>query len=343
MEMNTSRKLIIALAILLGGTIVFVTQGPQPETIVQNLPRPQAMQEAGTQETQPATDEEIKEGTGFTAEQSLATYFKNRYGDRIKKASAQILMLDEMKVLLHKRYPDAWKEKLREIIKLAFPDMATELLARFDAVQQYEDWQLSNNSSKDIDPKDKRRSEWDKRIELFGEEAAHQIWEDQYKGEQMEARLNTIAESQRSFGDKTQDYVSALKDVYGSDAFERVEPMDRMGNFYMLKSVQQDLASMPRDQRTAELRNFRKAIGLDDESIERLEALDQQRDQNHDLGMSYMTQRKALESQLSGAELLEEAYKLQKKVFGEAQAEFIHNEEQSGYYRFKEPQIIGVN
>ena len=56
-----------------------------------------------------------------------------------------------------------------------------------------------------------------------------------------------------------------------------------------------------------------------------------------------MTQRAALEKQYQGQTLQLQLNALQNKLFGEGEAQLLRNEEASGYYRYKERQVIGVN
>jgi len=88
---------------------------------------------------------------------------------------------------------------------------------------------------------------------------------------------------------------------------------------------------------------LRTALGLKEDAIQRLEALDDKRAERFSAGEQYMTQRVALEKQLTGQSLELQVQALQNRLFGADEAQFIRNEEASGYFRYKEKQIIGVN
>lgn len=116
-----------------------------------------------------------------------------------------------------------------------------------------------------------------------------------------------------------------------------------MEHFLRLGSVQDELHRLAPDQQKQALRQLRSSMGLKEEALQRLEVLDEQRAQRATAGGDYMAQRAALAKQFQGEALQVQVNALQNRLFGEEEARFIRNEESSGYFRYKDRQVIGVN
>ena len=71
--------------------------------------------------------------------------------------------------------------------------------------------------------------------------------------------------------------------------------------------------------------------------------LDAERAQRAAAGASYMQERAALAKQYEGDALQLQIQGLQIRKFGSEEAQYIRNEEETGYYRYQERQQIGVN
>ncbi len=97
------------------------------------------------------------------------------------------------------------------------------------------------------------------------------------------------------------------------------------------------------EQQKQSLRQLRMTLGLKEDALQRLETLDDKRAERFSTGEQYETQRAALEKQLTGQSLELQKQALQNRLFGAEEAQFIRNEEASGYFRYKEKQVIGVN
>jgi len=115
-----------------------------------------------------------------------------------------------------------------------------------------------------------------------------------------------------------------------------------LDRFVGLNSVQADLAAMTPSQRTEALREVRVQSGMDEDALERWDALDAQRDERAAMGTNYMRERAALESQYSGEALSQKIAELRVRTFG-AEAESVANEEAGGYFRFETARTFGVN
>lgn len=273
----------------------------------------------------------------------MAGYFRQQFGARIQNPYWQLKMLESLMLMLKQKYPDTWEEKLREILLLAFPELAEALLKKLTALNEYGEWLNSLKGNMTFaDQAERRRAMWDKRVALFGDEA-YVIWEAQFKDEQFSDRLAVIEQSSQGFAEKSQQYITSMKDVFGANALQGGHSTQKMGRFLELPSIQADLALMSTSQRREELQSFRKAIGLDEAALTRWDALDNERDQVRVAGDRYMQQRAQLEQQYQGEALTQKLTQMQDQLFGPTEAKYIRNEELSGYYRFTHAQKYGFN
>lgn len=275
----------------------------------------------------------------------IKTQLMSRFGTRLESPFWRVKMLRDVKLFFQKQYPDNWEEEYFAFLRFAFPEKADELIARHHAIDEYEQWVSNLKATGQFSSQEERRQAlWDKRLALFGDDA-YVIWEAEFKAEQFNEKLVELAQSVGSYEEKQQQYVDSLKSVFGADAVSAESPNkdQKMIQFLALENVQQDLHSMSREQQTAALRSLRTQMGLDEEALTRWDTLDAQRADQRSKGDLYTAQRQTLSSTYSGAELDAKLDALRRDLFGEADADFIRKEELSGYYRFAEPQQIGIN
>ena len=225
-----------------------------------------------------------------------------------------------------------------------FPESYEKLLTAFAAFTSYNDWQGQLGSMVFNSKEERQRAIWDKRIQLFGDDAKI-IWQSQLRQEQVDAALQKIDTSSLPLSTKVDNYVQTLVNVYGESAKipEKSHPVQVMGNFLQLKSVQDQLHSLTPEQQKQELTHLRAAIGLDKAALSRWDELDEKRAKRATAGTNYMKERAKLAKQYQGENLELQIQNLQNRVFGEEEAVFIRNEEKAGNFRYKERQIIGVN
>jgi hypothetical protein len=277
-----------------------------------------------------------------TRASSLAGYVKKEFGDAIAHPYVQIRMLGRLVEMLKEQYGDEWESRLREILAQAFPDLVDELMKRYEETKVFSEWHLATAQAPYRDEFERRRAEWDKRLEVFGEDAK-KIWEDDYRQFRMETALSDIEKSTEVLDVRVKSYVDTMKDVYGSDFTEKVDPVARQSGILTLPSTQRDLAAMSPLDRAAALRSIRESVGIDKPAIERLAQLDADRDAERARGEAYMQARQALESQYSGEELQSRVNALQEESFLPDEVEIIRGEEGAGYFRYTQPRILGGN
>lgn len=342
----TSKNALIACATLaavglIGGSWYYINHAPA-------TPPPQAapVSSASTPATATATttltvnDVEKAEFLGTLGQQMHA-----QWDARLNNPYWRMKMLNDLLTLFQRKFGENWQQELEAFLRTTFPEWADDLIKKMLALQEYNQWVEQLKSTLQFSStKEKQTALWDKRVELFGEEA-YVIWEAAYKNEQLQSKLEAVNAATGGFDEKAEQYMNSMRELFGNDIIGPDKPhaTQMMTQFLQLQNVQGDLQQLPEAERYEKLREFRKAIGLDNEALQRWDTLDQERIAARATGNRYMEQRALLESRYQGEALQKELNKLQDELFGADEATFIRNEESSGYYRFQQPQVIGVN
>ncbi|GAB4219508.1 MAG: hypothetical protein Kow00102_02930 [Spirochaetota bacterium] len=275
--------------------------------------------------------------------QDVVQYFREKYGKTIHHKHTQVMLVEKLMGYLMKMYPDDWVVYMYAMLREIFPGMENEIFDTFEKLHKYNTWLEENEHDlAQLNSKDKRNALWEKRYEIFGQDA-DQVWEAEKRIEPIYNALDTIQESDMPFNEKLSLYKQSIQEAYKSntDTFVARKQQELMNSFLDVESVQKDLANMTPQERKENLKEVRKAMGLDSAALQRWEELDQVRDQRWDAGMQYMQQRAELEKKYTGAELEKQLDSLRMKYFGD-EAETIKNEEESGYYRFSQPRKYGL-
>lgn len=286
-----------------------------------------------------ATEEELSQT------EKLQSYFNSRFSGKLDNPYWQLKILENMLQLFKQLYPDSWQEEMLAFIRSSYPNLADVLIQKFDALNEYMQWLADLEHSLEFtDDADRIRAMWDKRLALFGEEA-YVIWEAAYKDQQFETSISSLQGSSAPFAQKVDEYKAIFKEVHGVDVSspEQKHKTQIITRFLTLDNVQADLQALPPVQRKQQLREFRQAMGLDQQALDRWETLDTERDQQRSASERYATERAGLEEKLSGVELDQAINDLQNQLFGESEAAFIRNEEAAGFHRFEQQQQYGIN
>jgi hypothetical protein len=278
-------------------------------------------------------------------EQRLGASLKQRYGSKLMQPYWRLQLIQSLKNYLMEKYPNDWLVRLKAMLKLFFPADYDKLVASLEAIESYNAWMGEIKHSMVFNSKEERlRATWDKRIQLFGEDAKI-IWKAQLQQEKVDAALQQLDSSSLPLTTKIDRYVQTLVDVYGKSVTDpdKSHPVQQMEGLLTLNSVQDQLHSLPPERRREELHHLRSAMGLDDKAVKRWDELDAERAQRAAAGASYMQERAALAKQYEGDALQLQIQGLQIRKFGSEEAQYIRNEEETGYYRYQERQQIGVN
>ncbi|HEX5276456.1 MAG TPA: hypothetical protein VFW42_02180 [Fluviicoccus sp.] len=299
---------------------------------------------AGTPEAAGAAA--VNPASGLPAEeQRLGVWLQARYGSKLAHPYWRLQVIESLKRYLMEKYPNDWQARLTAMLKQFFPADYDKLMASFEALESYNEWLAEIKHSMTFSSKEERlRATWDKRLQLFGEDAKV-IWQAQLKQEKVEAALQQLDTPGLPLSTKVDRYVQTLVDIYGTDATnpDKSHPVQQMEGLLALNTVQDQLHSLPPERRKEELHHLRSALGLDAEAVKRWDELDAERAQRAAAGASYMQERAALEKQYQGEALQVQIQALQNRKFGPEEAQYIRNEEETGFYRYQERQQIGVN
>lgn len=341
-----TKKIILSIALIMGVvlfTLLWLLSPQKPELVTtanvsQKNPVQGSVPVSENKNNQPLTEKQKQ----YIA---VGNQIKSRYAGRLDNPYWRVKLINDLMQIFKKEYPNNWLSELEAFIRHAFPDIAEDLLNKLHALIEYNNWLENLKSTMQFASlKERQAALWDKRLALFGEEA-YVIWEAALKNEQLQEKLAQVDEFVGSFTEKAQLYRDSMQEIFGPDVIGENAPHKTqvLSKFLELESVQNQLHSMPEDKRYQELRNFRKSLGMDEEALQRWDKLDQERIQMWSNAETYMAERANLEAQYQGEELEQKIHQLQDELFGETEAKYIRNEERSGYYRFKNPQKIGLN
>ena len=70
----------------------------------------------------------------------LIDFMVEKFGPTISNKHTQIKALEKLIAQLKQLYPDDWESRLYEILKMAFPDRADELMSQYKKLEEYNAW-----------------------------------------------------------------------------------------------------------------------------------------------------------------------------------------------------------
>jgi len=290
------------------------------------------------------SDEDLEQPEGTKPDdERFLRHVRERFGPTIDNKHTQIKTVEQIIAYLMKAYPDDWQKRVHDFLQALFPDRAEELYAKYEKLLRLNDWLAANRSDLGkMSRQDRQQALWDKRYELFGADA-DEIWEVTRKNEQIGAALDAIAAAPDApIDQKLDSYLQAIDDAYGDMAPKLLENhrTELMNNFLSVDSVQEQLRGLGSEQRSEQLRDIRRGMGMDDEAVGRWDDLDRQRDQEWSEGEQYMKERDEIVASTQGEEQQRRLAELRKAHFG-PEAEIIGDEEAGGFFRFQHPRRIG--
>ncbi len=273
----------------------------------------------------------------------VVALLRKRYGGKLDHPLMQMRMLEELIRYLKKRYPKDWVVHLKEILQSAFPDMAARLFLMSEKMYKYDKFLLESRFRATLLNSDSRdKMLWDERHALFGEEA-DLLWGAEKRQRAVAATLKEIEGKKGApIPERLDQFKQTLRETYGEQLPRVME--NRRQNFLdgFVDAVQEDLQQMSPSQRTETLVSIRRAMGLDENAIERWRSLDDERDQRWSNGQLYTAERKEITSKYSGEEREKKLDEVRRRLFND-EADTIKNEEASGYFRFQEKRKYGFN
>ena len=278
----------------------------------------------------------------------LAIKLLEAYGATIQspRVQAQLLQVRNQVIIA---YPLQGGEIFIRVIQAAFPDRVNEILAVVASMESYQNW-LDNNhlALSEMGILERQGALWHKRHQLFGE-AAEVIWVEEkqvwaQKQQTIQKVILDLDQAQQSSLDETLFQLqTALNETYGNGIDQLALDQGIVAQVYFgFESVQSKLRTMSPEARQGEINQLRQQLGYSEEQIQRLQVRDEKRNARWDNGMSYMAERQALTTRLSGPELERQLAQLREQYF-KHEARTIALEEQDGFFRYERPRLYGRN
>ena len=274
-----------------------------------------------------------------------ADSLRTQFGRTISETASQLSLL-ELRRFLKENFPEDWDTKLDDLLRRAFPDDADQILATFRKMDRYDEWledrkfDLAAMRNEEI-----RDALWEKREEIFGEEAAQEIWAPDSESRQLRDLMEILDEADDiPLDDRIELFRSGVAefDPGGADPLLQDRNHVMTSAFLNMESVQDELRQMGPEERAETLRHIRRSMGIGEEAIEELEKVDEERERRWQNGLRYMDERDDLARDYEGAALDEELRFLRERYFGD-EAKTIEAEEASGFFRYRRERIYGRN
>lgn len=279
----------------------------------------------------------------LVADSETAEYLREEFGATIHNKRTQIKAIEKLIAYLMKNYPDDWQQRVQALLAQAFPGLADQLFAQYQNMEAYNAWlKASREELAAMTPGEKRDAMQDARLRFFGADAA-EIWEESIRHERIYDAMDSISQAtDTSVDQKLKTYLDAINETYGDKAPEFLEKRqtELTTNFLRLPSVQDNLRAMTAEARAQQLREVRRAMGMDDEALARWSELDGQRDQAWETGQRYMEQRDEITRTTQGDEQARRLAALRSSTFG-SEADIIAEEEGAGFFRYQHDRVFG--
>ncbi len=281
----------------------------------------------------------------------LSMKMREQFAGSINSIVVQV-SLKEMRVGLEAEFPGQGYKMFEEIVRRAFPEQADQILLAISKMDTYDEWLVDSYLDlNDMNAVAKDNTVWNKRFDLFGEEDARLIWNEEVAQDQQRERnvktvmteLNTAYEM--PLEDRVYTMQVAMQDNYGDTPEGLVMGTGSVTTqlVFRLDSVQKELAAMEVDSRQEAINQMRLQLGFPEDRIGVLEKQDAQNNEMWDKGYAYMEEREALVSTYQGEDLETELDLLRLKHFDDRHAYSIKQEENLGMMRYQRERIYGLN
>lgn len=111
--------------------------------------------------------------------EQLSRKMRAQFADSINSIVVQVSLKD-MRVGLESEFPGQGSQMFEEILRRAFPELADQILLAIANMDAYDEWLVDSYLDlNDVNAVAKDNTVWNKRIELFGEEDARLIWNEE--------------------------------------------------------------------------------------------------------------------------------------------------------------------
>jgi hypothetical protein len=342
--MNLSR---LGLCIVGVGLVGVLASNFQPAKILSS----NDVSKAANTHTQESTKPLIF-NSQYTTEEAFINHMMKelveRHQHEIHLVSVQVSLQDFRDFVLEE-FPHNGESIFNTIIQKAFPQYASSILAMINNMDQYDAWYADNLLDlNDLDPLTKDGTIWQKRHEIFGDQA-EEIWHkelqsQEFKRQTVQQTIDTLNEASNiSMQERLYILKNTLDELYSQEQTNFTMNKGLVSNVYFqLESVQNDLAQLSPTDRQEAINASRKQLGFSESDITLLAQEDKAKEQRWQNGYQYMSARDQLSQSYKGDELENKLLELRKKYFNK-EAPTIKAEEDSGFYRYNRPRLYGSN
>ena len=234
-----------------------------------------------------------------------------------------------------------------EMVKIAFPDRLEQIMLYFRNLIQYRTF-LESESSVGSSKNQKERDEalWRKRHELFGVDAAEELYASEKYLKNLEQKISANTSSKKSMDEKIrflQDEIANIRALQNQQETVGEEFIQFGEIFLSSPEVQAGLRAMSPENRYKTLRAVRQSSGVPESRLDQLEEWDRSRASLWEKGQQYLKEVSSLKekSDLSAEEYSQEVKKLKESYFGKETADEIEEEEKRGISRFtQKPEFL---
>jgi len=231
------------------------------------------------------------------------------------------------------------KSCFEEIVKATFPERLEQITIYLKNLIQYR-MVLESESNLTNTKTNREDALWRKRYELFGYDAAEELYASDRFLKKVEERITENTSSKKSLDEKIrflEEEIANMKSLQQNQQYTGSEEFIQFGEYFLSSpKVQESLISMPPKKRNQQLRAIRIATGIPENRLNQLEQWDRSRIEMWEKGKQYNKEISSLKSrpEISKEEFLEESKKLKESFFGKELAEEIEEEEKKGIDRF---------
>jgi len=342
---NSKASWLIAIpVILVGGTLAFINYSP--DVTVLDHSSDVENQQVRTDSNAPLNITKLSDEESFI--NAMVVELKTRHGHEINELTVQ-LMLQDFRDFVLERFPSNGNEVFKQIIALAFPKHADDILSIIAKMDAYDAWFADNLLNlNDMNELSRRGAIWNKRRELFGD-LSEIIWqEERNKAESKRLAVQEAVDALHKadeMGMQERLYVlqNTIQEQYGDGNTNFLINKGMVANMYFhLDSVQKDLHAMSSDERAMAIAESRRQLGFTEADIEYMAKQDAKKESRWKNGYEYMSEKDQLTASYSGEELDVKLNDLREKYFGR-EAPTIKKEEDSGFNRYERPRLYGRN
>ena len=226
-----------------------------------------------------------------------------------------------------------------EIVKATFPEKLEQITIYLQNLIQYR--MVLESESNLTDSKANREAAlWRKRYELFGYDAAEELYASDRFLKKVEQRITENTSSKKSLDEKIrflEEEIANIKSLQQNQQDTASEEFIQFGEYFLSSpEVQASLNSMSLKNRNQKLRAIRISVGIPESRWNALEDWDRSRLEEWEKGKRYNKELTTLKSKpdLSKEEYVQKLKQLKESFFGKELAEEIEEEEKKGIDRF---------